>query len=104
MRLRALLPWGVAFSLFVALGCGDGPCPEGYEEKDDHCVPAAIVDQCHFVGNSEADEACSGTDDCNGCFIVCLEQVCFVQLDGGATCVRDAECKSARCEASLCAE
>lgn len=104
MHLRTLLPWVVAFPLVVACGCGDGPCPEDYEEKDEHCVPAGIVDQCHFTGDRGPDESCELTTDCNGCFVVCLEQLCFVQFDGGATCVRDAECKSTRCEANLCAE
>lgn len=103
MHLRALGSWMIALSLSLVGACGDGPCPEDYEEKDDHCVPAEIVDQCHFTGDSDPEEACAETADCNGCFVVCLEQVCFVQFDGGDPCTRDAECKSDRCEANLCA-
>ncbi len=86
----------------VSLSCGDGPCPAGYVEKDEHCVPEAIADQCHLTGDSGVGEACAVTEDCHGCFVVCLEQLCVVQRDGGVACERDLECKSGRCEAGLC--
>ena len=86
----------------IAAGCGDEPCPEGYVVVDETCVPKSIASHCHFTGSSHAGESCASSEDCHGCFIVCLERVCVEQKLAGAECERDVECRSNQCVQQVC--
>ena len=104
MRKRGWLALLVVAPLLGPGSCGDDSCPDAYVVVDDTCVPEAIASQCHFTGSSAPGESCQQTEDCSGCFVVCINLACFEQLLGGEACDHDLECRSRGCEANVCVQ